>query len=86
VGQLQESAEERLLAVAVLGDLLPPVGPGDDGAGGDDEDVGQLVESLLAVSIRGSGRSAKTAVSDKGIGCPPDALGVVRNSYTVSGS
>jgi hypothetical protein len=42
--------------------------------------------SLLAVWIRGSGRSANTVVSASGIGYPPDALGVVAKPYTVSGS
>jgi hypothetical protein len=42
--------------------------------------------SLFAASAHGSGRSANTAVRVKGIGCPPDALGVVTNPYTVSGS
>src|SRR5262245_53426884 len=32
--------------------------------------------SLLAVSMRGSGKSANTVVSERGIGYPPDALGV----------
>src|SRR5262249_12968904 len=35
--------------------------------------------NLLAVSIRGSGRCAKTLISSKGIGYPPDALGVAAN-------
>jgi hypothetical protein len=42
--------------------------------------------SLLAVSILGSGRSANTVVSGRGIGYPPDALGVDINPHTVSGS
>lgn len=44
------------------------------------------VWSLLAVSIRGSGTSANTVVSDKGNGYPPDALGVDINPYTVVGA
>jgi hypothetical protein len=41
---------------------------------------------LLAVSIRGSGMSAKTVISGSGIGYPPNALGGNINPHTVSGS
>ena len=66
VVQREEAAEERLLGPAVLGDRLPRLGPADDGAGGDGQDVGQRGGACSAVSRRGSGRSAKTAVSGSG--------------------
>jgi hypothetical protein len=41
---------------------------------------------IEAGSILESGTSANTAVSERGIGRPPDALGVDINPYTVSRS
>ena len=38
------------LVPAVLGDRLPRLGPADDGAGGDDQDVGQGVELVPGVA------------------------------------
>jgi hypothetical protein len=52
VGQSGEPAEERLLGAPALGDLLPPVSPGDDRAGGDDRAVGERVQLVGGLDPR----------------------------------
>ena len=44
VGQVQEGAQPGELGVAEVLDVIPGVGPGDDGADGDGDDIEQFVE------------------------------------------
>ena len=86
VGQGQEAAEEGLLRVAVLGDGVPPVGPADDRARRDGQDIGEAVELVLRLPSRvrqlvehGRDRQGHRASS-------VIPHGVARNRYGVSGS
>ena len=45
VGQVQEGLEPVVLGLAEVLDVVPGVGPGDDGADGDGDDVEQFVEA-----------------------------------------
>src|SRR5208283_1167494 len=50
-GQLQKALEEFPLGLAELLDLYPPVGPADDGAHGDDDQIAEVVQLVVPTRI-----------------------------------
>src|SRR5262245_5614743 len=72
VGQLQEAGQPVLLGVAESLDVIPALRPADDGAQGDDDDVGQLVPPGAADArvgqvgeVRRDGQGRHVAIDDR---------------------
>ena len=82
VGQGQEGLQPVVLGLAEVLDVVPGVGPGDDGADGDGHDVEQFVEpGAVDAGVGQFGEVVGGRFPFGGHGGPPWCLGVEQEDY-----